>query len=132
MAVLPDASVTLCVTVVVPIGKVEPLAKPAILVVVEPGQLSVPTGAVYVTTAPPALVAFVEILEGQLLKVGAWLSVTVTVKLQVLKLPDSSVALNVLVVTPTGKVEPDGKPAICVMVICPAPSLVPSTHFHPP
>jgi hypothetical protein len=39
-AVLPLASVTVCVTVVVPIGKTDPLAKPAVLVVVEPGQLS--------------------------------------------------------------------------------------------
>ena len=45
-AVLPDASVTLCVTVVVPIGNVDPLANPAVRVVVAPGQLSVPTGVV--------------------------------------------------------------------------------------
>ena len=44
-AVKPDASVTLCVTVVTPIGKVEPLAKPVVLTVVDT-QLSVPTGAV--------------------------------------------------------------------------------------
>jgi hypothetical protein len=44
--VFPDASVTAWVTVVVPIGKTEPLAKPAVRVVVAPVQLSVPTGAV--------------------------------------------------------------------------------------
>ena len=50
-AVLPEASVTLKVLVVVPVGNVEPLASPAICAVFE-AQLSVPTGAVYVTTAP--------------------------------------------------------------------------------
>ena len=45
-AVLLDASTTKCVTVVVPIGKVEPLARPAILIVNAPGQLSIPTGVV--------------------------------------------------------------------------------------
>ena len=45
-AAFPEASVTVCVTVVIPMGNVEPLAKPAVKVVVEPGQLSVPTGAI--------------------------------------------------------------------------------------
>ena len=44
--VIPPASVTLKVFVVVPTGKVAPLAKPPVCVVVEPAQLSVPTGAV--------------------------------------------------------------------------------------
>ena len=43
---LPDASVARYVTVVVPIENVEPLARPAVLTVVAPEQLSVPTGAV--------------------------------------------------------------------------------------
>ena len=46
VAVLPPASVTLKVFVVVPTGNVDPLARPAIRVVTEPEQLSVPTGAV--------------------------------------------------------------------------------------
>ena len=45
-AVLPPASVTLKVFVVTPTGKIDPLARPAICVVTEPEQLSVPTGAV--------------------------------------------------------------------------------------
>ena len=45
-AVKPAPSVTVCVTVVVPIGKVDPLAKPVVLTVVAPEQLSVPTGVV--------------------------------------------------------------------------------------
>ena len=52
VAVRPAPSVTLKVLVVVPVGKVDPLANPAIRTVVAPGQLSVPTGAAYVTTAP--------------------------------------------------------------------------------
>jgi hypothetical protein len=38
--------VTEMVFVVVPMGKFAPLARPAVRVVVEPGQLSVPTGMV--------------------------------------------------------------------------------------
>ena len=45
-AVLPEASVTSKVLVVVPTGKAAPLAKPAICVVAEPGQLSFPEGVV--------------------------------------------------------------------------------------
>ena len=44
--VLPAASVARKVFVVVPAGKVEPLASPAVWVVVAPLQLSVPTGVV--------------------------------------------------------------------------------------
>jgi len=44
--VFPVASVTLKVFVVTPKGKVAPLANPEICVVVAPGQLSVPVGAV--------------------------------------------------------------------------------------
>ena len=46
LAVFPEASVTLNVFVVVPFGKVAPEANPAVCTVVEPVQLSVPTGAV--------------------------------------------------------------------------------------
>lgn len=46
VAVLPAASVTLKVLVVAPIGKVAPLAKPAVCVVAGLGQLSVPIGEV--------------------------------------------------------------------------------------
>ena len=46
VAVLPKASVTKNVFVVEPTGKDAPLPKPAVCVVVEPAQLSVPTGVV--------------------------------------------------------------------------------------
>ena len=46
VAVLLAASVARKVLVVTPTGKLEPLANPAVWVVVAPAQLSVPTGAV--------------------------------------------------------------------------------------
>ena len=46
LVLLPEASVARKVLVVVPTGKLAPLAKPAIWVVVGLGQLSVPRGAV--------------------------------------------------------------------------------------
>jgi hypothetical protein len=46
VAVAPFAAVTLNVLVVVPTGKVAPDAMPAVWVVIAPGQLSVPTGAI--------------------------------------------------------------------------------------
>lgn len=46
LEVFPDASVTVYVSVVIPIGNVPPLPKPAVCTAVEPEQLSVPTGAV--------------------------------------------------------------------------------------
>src|SRR5260370_207675 len=79
MAVWPARSVTLKVLVVVPFGKSEPEARPAICTVTEPGQLSVPAGAVYITLAVhrPASV-FTGILAGQEI-FGSSASVTVTV-----------------------------------------------------
>ena len=50
-------------------------------------------------------------LAGQVI-VGAWLSTTVTVKEQVAVLPATSVAVKVLVVEPTGKLDPLGKPPV--------------------
>jgi hypothetical protein len=57
----------------------------------------------------------VVILAGQVM-VGDWLSTTVTVKLQEILFPAASVTSNVLVVVPIGKVAPETKPAICVVV----------------
>ena len=51
VVVLLLASVTLNVFVVTPIGNAAPLESPAVCVVVDPLQLSAPTGAVYVATA---------------------------------------------------------------------------------
>ena len=51
-AVRPPASVTVNVFVVVPVGKVDPLARPAVCTVNADGQLSVPTGGMYTIIAP--------------------------------------------------------------------------------
>lgn len=81
-AVLPAWSVTLKVFVVVPTGKLEFDANPAVRVVVE-GQLSVPTGVVYGTAAVHTLLpVLVEIGEGHEMD-GPIKSLTVTVAMQV-------------------------------------------------
>ena len=77
LAVSPAPSVTVYVTVVVPIGKTEPLAKPAVRAVVGPGQLSVPTGAVYVAIAPVGQVGSNVMLAGQVIA-GGCVSVSYT------------------------------------------------------
>jgi hypothetical protein len=48
---------------------------------------------------------------------GFSLSVTVTVNEHVLTFPLASVAVNVTVVTPTGKAAPEGKPAVWVTIV---------------
>jgi hypothetical protein len=76
-AVLPDVSVAVQVTVLVPYAKVLPLA--GIQLYVTPGQLSLTVGA-NVTTAVQALVVM---LAGQVI-VGLIVSLTVTVNEQLL------------------------------------------------
>ena len=109
------ASVTVNVFVVVPVGNVAPLGRPAVCAVVAPGQLSVPTGALYVTTAPQVPASFAcMIFIGQIIT-GASLSVIVTVnEHDAVNLP-ASVTVNVLVVVPVGKVDPLGRPAVLPM-----------------
>ena len=113
---LPEASVTTNVLVVIPTGNVEPDERPDVCIVVAPGQLSVPTGAVYVTTALtlPVLAVW-EILPGQLIT-GSSSSVIVILKLHDDLLPEPSVTTKVLVVVPTGKAVPDAKPVVCAVV----------------
>ena len=110
VAVAPFAAVTPNEFVVTPTGNEDPLAPPAICVVVAPEQLSVPFGAEYVTLAAQSPgAALVVIFAGQVI-VGSWLSTTVTVKEQVVEAPFAAVTLKVLVVTPTGKDAPLGAP----------------------
>lgn len=90
------ASVAVQVTVVVPTGKLDPEAGEQ--TTVAPGQLSFAVGVGYVTI--PA--GTPEIFAGQV-TVGACVSLTVTVKLQVVAPPLE----HVTVVVPLGKVEPD-------------------------
>src|SRR3989442_6753904 len=103
VAVLPAASVTRKTLVVTPTGKTDPLANPPVCVVSAPGQLSLPTGVVYVTTAlhwPTS--SFVTMLDGQLIADSS-LSLTVTVELLVTLLRTPPATTNALWVTPTGK-----------------------------
>jgi hypothetical protein len=102
--VLPDASVAVQVTLVVPCWNVEPEA--GAQAVVTPAQLSPAVGE-YVTTCehwPGA--ELVVMLPGQVI-VGAWLSVTVTLKLHEPTLPEESVTVQLTGVVPVRKVEPD-------------------------
>ena len=124
-AVFPEASVTVNVCVVVPIGNIAPLARPAVCVVVTPVQLSVPAGGVKVTTAPhcPASL-FTAMFELQTIA-GNSVSVTVTSKEQETALPEASVTVNVSVVIPIGNKAPLANPAVCV-VVAPAQLSVPA------
>src|ERR1041385_184488 len=98
-------SVAVQVTVVVPTGKVSPGLWSQFSGTV-PAQLSVAVGAVQLTTAPHrALSVSWEMLFGQPLISGGSSSLTVTVKVQV-ELLAPSVAVQVTVVVPTGKVSP--------------------------
>ena len=101
---LPEASVAVTVTVVVPTGKKLPEAGE--LVIVTPGQLSVAVG-VKETFAPhwPAVFG-TTILAGQV-TVGGCTSLTLIVNVHVAVLPDASVTVAVTVVIPTGKKDPD-------------------------
>ena len=105
VAVLPDASVAVPVTVVVPTGNVDPEA--GLYEVVTPGQLSEAVGGGYVTTAEfiPGSVS-TRMFAGQVI-VGGCVSLTVMVKLHVAVLPVASVAVQFTVVVPFGKNDPD-------------------------
>jgi hypothetical protein len=102
VAVLPEESGVVQVTVVVPFGKKDPDAGeqtggPA------PGQLSLIVGAGYVTTAPHWFGSLdTDLLAGQVI-VGGCVSFTVTVKEQL----GPAVDVQVTVVVPLGKNEPD-------------------------
>jgi hypothetical protein len=106
MAVLPLASVAVQETVVVPIGKNEPDAGEQTTAVL-PEQLSAVVGVAKLTFAPHCPASFETVtFEGHVID-GAWVSLTVTVKVQVVVLSSESLAVHVTVVVPTAKVEPD-------------------------
>ena len=100
VAVFPEASVTKNEFVVVPMGKMEPDARPAVWVTVLPEQLSEEV-IKYDTAAPhtPGLFAVV-ILAGQLI-CGRILSITVTVAVHVELRPLTSVTVSVTTLGPT-------------------------------
>jgi hypothetical protein len=102
VALLPQLSLAVQATVVVPIGKVLPLG--GLHTTIGGEQPPVTLGA-KVTTAPAGLVACRTMLDGQVIANGGY---TVTVKLQLVESPHVSLALQVTVVVPIGKVLPLG------------------------
>jgi hypothetical protein len=104
VAVLPEASVAVQVTVVVPTAKQVPEAGEQLTVT--PGQLSVAV-ATNVSTEQHIPGSVVPVMGLGHVTVGASVSLTVTVKVHMPTLPAASVAEQVTVVVPTGKAEPD-------------------------
>ena len=104
--VLPAASVAWNMTLLLPTGKADPLTKPLIRVDMPlvGAQLSVKVGLVYVATALQVLAAVDKLMAAGQVSVGAWVSFTVTRKVQVLVNPAPSVALQVTILAPFGKV----------------------------
>jgi hypothetical protein len=106
VAVFPAASVAVQVTVEVPMGKKDPEAGEQ-LTSIGPGQLSVTVGLGYVTIAPFSPGSLGTVTSAGQVITGASVSSTVTVKEQLAVFPDGSVAVQVTVVVPTGKKEPE-------------------------
>ena len=109
VAVLPEASVAVQVTVVVPTLKQDPDA--GVHKVVTPGQLSLAVGGGKVTTTHGSLTVAVVVVTsvGQVID-GAWVSLTVTVNEQL----GPAVVVQVTVVMPTGKDEVDAGEQVTV------------------
>src|SRR6266511_2730256 len=106
MLTLPTASDAVQVTGVSPMGKTVPDGGLQRTVIV-PGQLSVATGVGNVTLASHAPASVLTtMLVGQAI-LGGSVSLTVTVNEQLERLPAPSVAVQVTVVVPVGKNEPD-------------------------
>jgi hypothetical protein len=111
VAELPQPSEPVQVTTVVPTGKVLPLG--GLQTTPMGGQPPLADGS-QVTTAPAALVAKTVMLAGQVTTIGGH-GLTVTVKLQVWLWPQWSLAVQVTVVVPTGKVLPLGGSQVTVV-----------------
>jgi hypothetical protein len=103
--VLPAASVARQTTVVTPTGKFEP--EGGTQVEVTPGQLSETLGENPTVAEFCPNGADTTVLAGQVI-VGRSVSLIVTVNVQLLLLPLASRAVEVTVVMPFGKVEPEG------------------------
>jgi len=93
--------------VVVPNGNVEPEDGAHVTKAIGPSRLSVAVGVVKLTTEPPGPFASTVRFDGMLERTGAVRSTTVTVKLAWAVLPCPSLAEQVTVVAPNGKVAPD-------------------------
>jgi hypothetical protein len=115
VAVLPDPSVTTNVFAVTPLGKLLPLASPAVWLSVAPAQLSLKFTE-YVTIAahwPGPLLT--TTFAGHAIE-GASVSFTVTVNEHVAVLPEPSVTRKAFEVTPLGKLLPLASPAVWLSV----------------
>ncbi len=106
LVAFPQLSLAPANTVVVPIGNVLPLGG---LAPTNGGGLQPPLAeTVKNTVAPLGPVAVVTMFDGQVILIELDCGFTVTVKLQLVKLPHESLAVQFTVVAPTGNVLPLG------------------------
>ena len=131
---LPQPSVAVYVTGVVPIGKLPPFGIPLVKVAVAVPvvQFEVGTGAVHVATALVAPAAVVKVIfAGQVMLILLAPAVTTTSNEQVVDPPQPSVAVYVTVVVPIGKLEPLAGPPVCATVAPPPPVDPPPVALPP-
>src|SRR3990172_7037879 len=100
VALFPEASVAVKVTVVVPSGKT---AGALLTTVGAASQISVAVGKGTVTGVPSRLVCSTRMGAGTFEITGAVVSTTVTLVVAVAVFPEASVAVKVTVVVPSGK-----------------------------
>ena len=108
VAVLPEASVAVQVTVVTPTGKQVP--EGGLQTTVTPGQLSVAVDVKLTTTQGSPGVGVTAVRLHEQVITGGCVSLTVTVNVQV----GPAVLVQVTVVVPTGKNEPDAGAQVIV------------------
>src|SRR5439155_8240569 len=104
LELLPDVSVAVHTTLVVPLGKLDPDA--GTHTIEPPRQLSVKLAKKLTLLEHRPGAVLTLMLLGQL-GTGRSVSLTVTVKLQLELLPDASVAVHTTGVVPVGKLDPD-------------------------
>jgi len=115
LVVVPQASLAVAMTVVVPMGNVLPLGGMAVKF---KGVLHPPVAETVKNTATPLeLVVVTVILVEQSMAMGG--RTTVTLKEQLVKCPQVSLAVAVTMVVPTGKALPLGGLAITLGVLQP-------------
>src|SRR5262245_20146914 len=110
-AALPCASVAVQLIVVVPIGNVDPDARPAVgaetqIGVIDPSTRSLAVGSVKASTFPAGS-AVVSVMPAGTVSTGAVVSTTVTANDALAALPCPSVARQLTDVLPNGNVAPE-------------------------
>src|ERR1043165_9939296 len=104
LLLFPDWSLATTVTTFVPTGKVEPLVGVAVtLVTPQASEANVAVGKVTTVLQPTTVLVIMS--AGHAI-VGACKSRTTTLKVQLLLLPDWSLATTITTFVPVGKVEP--------------------------